>query len=639
MSFYSSASGSAFTTSGLPRSNNEATKEHPKWSSPGYPARSLEPAYKPTELHNQRTPPRLILDDDGSDLEDRRSIESGRIVNLGDDENLSDILNSDDERAFRPSSVSSHFSKGITNPGFIEEINMDETAGEPYKMRRKSQSPSLANGSEKLSVNMSDVPEERKASIISSDLSLGEGERTVFLPVKKEKKIKKQEKPKKSKTTLLSANTDKNLRRGSVTPVNEDNGTRVNSATQAKSPWKSPTLQVTEGEKRRKSITNTTDNDRKVITPRDTYAKGKKTTKVSTLENGPKSVVNEELDVGKTGVSGKVKNGRSITPASPHQRKNISIVASGGDDEVSEGKQKRITATSATPFNERRKSTVADVEQRESSRGNESRLKEMSTSPANKQKNSTVADDGKRKKKKQKNDKEKKKKKKTVDSEDSSEETTAHIIEDSTGLNVTPASPGTQRRPSAVLQEKETKVKKKKKRKDREEKKRKTEDSELSGEEEADEGKTKHLDVDGIAVPDVETKRRKSVVPDETQKKKKKQNEATTTRRKSEIPTAKHRDQDTNGFVHSAKSLRMDSLTVTPEEKRRKSIVIEDIESKSQTSDTSSRRKSVIPDIPTDWKRSGPDQNIARMQPNSISPIPTGNKSPRLIIKPSYHKY
>ena len=636
MSFYSSANGNAFTISGLPRSHDEAQKEHPNWSSPGYPARSLLPAYKPTELHNQRTPPRLILDDDGSDLEDRQSIDSGSIVNLGDDENLSDILNSDDEREFRPSSVSLHFSKGIKNPGFIEEINMDEMVGEPNKIRRKSQSPSLANGGAKLSVTRSDVPEERKPSIISSDLSLDAGEQTVFLPVKKaEKKNKKQEKPKKSKNTL-SANTEKNLRRGSVTPVNEDNGTRLNSATEAKIPRKSPTLQVTEGEKRRKSITNTADNDRKVITPRDTYAKGKKTTKASTLENGKKSVVNDEMEVGKTGDSGKGKNGRSIAPASPNLRKTIPIVASAGDDQVSDRKQKRIPETSATALNERKKSIVADVEQRESPSGNAIGLEEISTPPANGHKNSIVAVDGKRKKKKKKNDKEKRKKKKTVDSEDSSEEAMATPSDDITRLNVTADSPGIQRRPSAVLKEKETKVKKKTKRKDREGKKRKTEDSELSGEEAAAEDITKHLGVD-IAVADVDTKRRKSVVPEETQKKK--QNEATTARRKSEIPTAKRRDQDTNGFAHSAKSLRMDALTVAPDEKRRKSIVIEDIESKSQSSDTASRRKSVNPDIPTDWKTPGSDQNIARIQPNSISPSSTGYKSPRLIVKPSYHKY
>ena len=593
------------------------------------------PAYKPTELHNQRTPPRLILDDDGSDLEDRRSIDSGSIVNLGDDENLSDILNSDDEGEFRPSSVSLHFSKGIKNPGFIEEMNVDETACEPNKIRRKSQSPSLANGSAKLSVTRSDVPEDRKESIISSDLSLDAGEQTVFLPVKKaEKKNKKHEKPKKSKNTL-SANTEKNLRRGSVTPVNEDNGTRLNSATaEAKIPRKSPTLQVTDGEKRRKSITNTTDIDRKVITPRDTYAKGKKTTKASTSENEKKSVVNDELEVGKTGDSGKGKNGRLITPASPNLRKTISSVASAGDDQGSDRKQKRIPVTSPTAFNERKKSIVADVEQRESPRGNAIGLEEISTPPANGHKNSIVADDGKRKKKKRKNEKGKKKKM-TVDSDDSPEEAMEIPSDGITGLNVTD-SPGIQRRPSAVLQEKETKVKKKKKRKDREGKKRKTEDSELSGEEAAVEDKTKHLGVD-IAVTDVETKRRKSVVTEETQKKK--QNEATTARRKSEIPTAKRRDQDTNGFVHSAKSLRTDSLAVTPDEKRRKSIVIEDIESKSQSSDTTPRRKSVNPDIPIDWKTPGSDQNIARIQPNSVSPIHTGYKSPRLMVKPSYHKY
>lgn len=77
---------------------------------------------------------RFILDDDGFDFEDRWSIDSGSIVNLGDDENLSDILNSDDERVFWLFSVSLYFLKGIKNLGFIEEINVDEMVGEWNKI-------------------------------------------------------------------------------------------------------------------------------------------------------------------------------------------------------------------------------------------------------------------------------------------------------------------------------------------------------------------------------------------------------------------------------------------------------------------------------------------------------------------------
>lgn len=638
--FHSSANGSAFTTSSLPRSNDEATKQHHDWSSPGFPARSLVPAYKPTELHNQRTPPRLILDDDGSDIgDDRRSIDSASVVNLGDDENLSDILNSDDERALRTSSASSHFSKGIRNSGYIEEstsVYMEETNRAQNRMRRKSKSPSLANGSAKLSVNKSDVQEERKGSIISSDLSLDAGEQTVFLPVKKEKNTKKQEKQKKSKSFLSAANADKPIRRSSITPLNEDKGTRRNSATEVKASQKSLTVQAAGGEKRRKSITNATENDRKIATPKDTYTRGKKITKASPLENGTKSGENELLDVGESEGSGKNGNGRSITPIGTH-RKSISTGASGGDGEGSGRNQKKINATSATPLNERRKSAIADVEQRESSGDSKTKTNGTSIPLDNGHKNAIVADDSKRKKKKQKTKKETKRK--AVDSDDSLEEVMATLSTNVAGFNVTPATPEIQRRPSAVSQEKETKVaKKKKKRKVREGKKGKADDSEASGEDEMAEDRTKQLSVDIVAP---ETKRRKSVSPDEIQKKKK-QKEATTSRRKSEIPGPATTHQETNGsFVQSAKSLNMDSLTVTPEKKRRKSLVIEleDMETKSQTSEEGGRRKSLSPDIPADWRRPGADQNVTRVQPNSISPIPTGYKSPRLIIKPSYHQY
>ena len=637
--FHSSANcnGNALTTHSLPQNNAEATKQHHNWSSPGYPARSLVPAYKPTELHNQRTPPRLILDDDASDIgDDRRSIDSASVVNLGDDENLSDILNSDDERVLRPSSGSSHLSQGIRNPGFIEDsssLYMEETNLAASKMRGKSKSPSLANGSAKLSVNKSDVEEERKGSIISSDLSLDAGEQTVFLPVKKGKNTKKQEKQKKNKSFLSATNADKPIRRSSITPLNEDKGIRRNSATEVKAPQKSLTVHVADGEKRRKSITKATEDDRKIATPQDTYRRGSKITKASALESETKSADDEGLDVGESESVSKNRNGRS--PVGTH-RKSISIGARNGSEEGAGRNQKKLNVTSATHLNERRKSAVADGEQREGSADNRIKMNGGSIPLDNGHKNGVVTGDGKRKKKKQKAKKENKRK--AIDSDvSSSEEAMATLSTSIAGWNVTPATPEVQRRPSAVSQEKEKKAKKKKKRKDGEGKKRK--DSEASGaEDEIAEDKRKQLGADIAAS---ETKLRKSLSPDETQKKKK-QKEATTSRRKSEIPgpAATPMYQETNGgFVQSAKSLKIDSLAVTPEKKRRRSLLIEDMESKSQSSEDGSRRKSLSPDIPADWRRSGADQNVTRMQPNSISPLPTGYKSPRLIIKPSYHQY
>ena len=247
--------------------------------------------------------------------------------------------------------------------------------------------------------------------------------------------------------------------------------------------------------------------------------------------------------------------------------------------------------------------------------------------------NAIVAEDSKKKKKKQKTKKETMKK--TVDSDDSLKELAMATLAPSVGLNATPTTPEMQGRPSAEPQKKEKKAKKKKKRKHREGKNRKSEDSEASGEDEED--KTKQLNVDIVAP---ETKRRASVLPDETRRTKKQKE--TTSRRNSEIPgpAGLHRNQETNGgFVQSVKSLKMNSLTVAPEKKRRKSLVIEDMESKSETSEERRRRKSLSPEIHADLSRPGADQNVTGPQPKSISAIPTGYKSPRLIIKPSYHQY
>ena len=144
--FSPSEKGSAFviTTDTLPRVDNEGMMLRNNWSS----ARSLAPAYKPTELHNQRTPPKLVLDDEESDTE-RRSIDSA-MMKLADDDNLSDILNSDDEKGLRRSSGSSQHFQGIGNPAFIDEEGAKittEKENESYNsnVRKKTTSSRSAN--------------------------------------------------------------------------------------------------------------------------------------------------------------------------------------------------------------------------------------------------------------------------------------------------------------------------------------------------------------------------------------------------------------------------------------------------------------------------------------------------------------
>lgn len=177
----------------------------------------------------QRTPPKLILDDVDSDM-DRRSIDSASEMNMEDDDNLSDILNSDDERILRDSSGSSRLFNGIGNPGFIKDNatasargdNKNEATKYSDKNRNKSTSQRLANGYLHSELNIR-TSEERKGSVVSSDLSSNADENTAFLPLKYDKTTKQQpsEKPKKSGNLLSSSNTERKVRRSSISPSDE----------------------------------------------------------------------------------------------------------------------------------------------------------------------------------------------------------------------------------------------------------------------------------------------------------------------------------------------------------------------------------------------------------------------------------
>lgn len=228
---------------------------------------------------------------------------------------------------------------------------------------------------------------------------------------------------------------------------------------------------------------------------------------------------------------------------------------------------------------------------------------------------------------------------KVADSDDSSEEKTAKFIPD-TEAGLTVISLSEEHKSKFVAsQESETKAKKKKKRKEKEEKKRKIENPEPSSDEEA-QGNTQDSSSDIIAV---KAKTQKTpAVQDGTQDKKKKKKEVATGRKNPETAEERPATVRRNGsFVRSTNNFKGNSPnTATPERRPMKSICIEDMESRSPPIGVGgSRRKTDIPDIPEDWEQTSSSQINTRSRPNSISPIPTGYKSPRLVIKPSYHKY
>lgn len=622
--FLSSANGNALITTSGSRlaSNSEAMTQQYNWSSP----RSLAPAYKPTELHNQRTRPKLILDEE-SDIE-RRSIDSASVVNLDDDENLSDILNSDDEAVLRPSTGNSHITQGIGNPGYIDEgATVEPTVKENKtyngKMQKNSTSPRLANGSarSKLTVHNSVNQEERRESLASSDLRLDAEEKTVFLPVKNDKKNRQRDsaKQKQGKMLLSPSRPERKVRRGSVTPFNEDGMKRKQSATETKKNKNSLTIQTTQDGGRRKSI-STTDNEVLLGTLKEKYTKGKKNTEEFTFENvtktdnedaeNPKkkkatnkglatsdnglrkSMINDAEDVQNSGKNGTKANDSLTVSAAKVSGRRKSLIANREGIKNSENDVK-MNERLTTPVSEHRKSLTAD-EKAKPLEGNGTKENERSVTVGNRK--SAVAMDAeelaegsgrnppkinvesttsvestwtgentKRKKEKLKRDK----KKKADDPVDLSdlEEAILASPKDDTRLNAIPATPEMQRRNSVRAGDKETK-KKKKKRKEKETAIRKSrEDSEQS-----DEDVEEHIKQINA----------NSLDPEKTQRKKKKQKSATTTRRRAISPGAMEADEEMNEINgdfsrQDAINLKADSLPVRSEKKRKKSLILEDM--------------------------------------------------------------
>ena len=621
--------------------------------------RSLAPAYTPTELHMQRTPPKLILDDVDSDM-DRQSIDSASEMNMEDDDNLSDILNSDDERILRDSSGGSRLFNGIGNPGFINDNatasargdNKNEGTKNSDKNRRKSTSQGLANGYLHSELNVR-TSEERKGSVVSSDLSSNADENTAFLPLKYDKTTKQQpsEKPKKSGNLLSSLNTERKARRSSISPSDEKANSPRLSETEVK---KCSTLQDVRDPDKRKS-SSAADYEIRIATPKDKYKKREKNTKAINQENKIKADDRTTVRQGEISTS-RIKEKLS-TSVSARRKSKISADEEVKVSENTEEKNDRLTVLASSG---RRKSLNVDRNNIKSS-GKDNRLvtqdggRRGSTltdegevvSSATKIASSLVIDEGKakgseknkttkpeskdgettkRKKKKIKRQKDNKKSVEDLDDISDLEEE----LKGFTSFNVIPASPEMWRSTSVTTATGDVENKKKKKnRKKKVATKGKNEDSENSDEDVED--MIKQLNENFVAP---ETTRRKSVAPEETERKKKKPKKSKSTRNRPEN-AATQSDEETNGdFTRRARNVQAESLSVKPEKKRKKSIVLEDMEEKLETNEET------FPNLEhsrsmEDGNRSETPQNCSHLQTQRISPIPTGHKSPLLVIKPT----
>ena len=575
--------------------------------------RSLAPAYTPTELHMQRTPPKLILDDVDSDM-DRQSNDSASEMNMEDDDNLSDILNSDDEHILRDSSGSSRLFNGIGNPGFINDNatasarggNKNEATKYSDNNRSKPTSPRPANGYPHSELNVR-ISEERKGSVVSSDLSSNADENTAFLPLKYDKTTKQQpaEKSKKSGNLLLSSNTERKVRRSSISPLDEKANSPRLSETEVKTKKKSSTLQEVQDPEKRKSG-SATDYEIRIATPKDKYKKREKNTKAIKQENEIKADDRTAASNGEISTS-RIKE-KLATSVSARRKSMISADEEVNASEKTEKKNDRLSVLASSG---RRKSVNVDGNNIKSS-GKDNRLQTQDggrrrssltdegevMSSAAKIASSLVKDEGdakgsdknkttklesrdrettKRKKKKLKRQKENKKSVEDLDDISDLEEE----LKGFTSFNVIPASPEMWRSTSVTTATVDAENKKKKKKKKKKEAtKRKNEDSENSDEDVED--MIKQLN-ENFVPP--ETTRRKSVVPGETERKKKKPQKSKSTKNRPEN-SATQADEETNGdFTRRARYVKTESLSVKPEKKRKKSIVLEDMEEKLETSE------------------------------------------------------
>ena len=276
------------------------------------------------------------------------------MTNSADDENIGDILNSDEEQVPRRTSESLSL-LALGNPGYEDD---DDTVSveEVHKSgRSKMAGPTVANGDDHAQLNLSILSSvsQRKTPIASSNLSLNSaGEETDFPSTNSNKKPSKQQDSdlqNKGKTLLSPKLKAKNFRKASVTPLDDDNTKLKEVASRTRKNSSLNTQDAANGE-RRKSSTSTGDNDVLVITPKDRYTKREKDNKVFTFEYD-KTSSNHEAEENSLTIN---KRRKSKVTEWEHTQTSFAK-----DEEQA---RKRLTAP-VTRGNGRRKSLLAEREE------------------------------------------------------------------------------------------------------------------------------------------------------------------------------------------------------------------------------------------------------------------------------------
>lgn len=271
------------------------------------------------------------------------------MTNSADDENIGDILNTDEEQVLRRTSGSLSL-LALGNPGYEDEDDTVSVKEVNKSGRSKMAGPKVANGDDHAQLNLSALNSvsQRKAPIASSNLSLNApGEKTDFPPTKSNKKPSKQQDSdlqNKGKTLLSPKLKARNFRKASVTPLDDDNTKLKEVASKTRKNSALNSQDATNGE-RRKSSMSASDNDVLVITSKDKDTKREKD-KVFTFEY--KTSSNHEAGENSLGI-----NERRKSKANEWDHTQTSFAK---DEEQA---RKRLTAPVAQG-NGRRKSLFAE---------------------------------------------------------------------------------------------------------------------------------------------------------------------------------------------------------------------------------------------------------------------------------------
>lgn len=125
----------------LQKVDNEALRQGYDWTAPAYFPNMLTPAYRPTQLYGQHSPPRLMLDDsDGEGNSPSGTVGRASVINLdAEDEIFDDILDSDSEDSYKQKGKTSRARS--TASGKSSGSGKSDTSGEN---NRKSSAHSIS---------------------------------------------------------------------------------------------------------------------------------------------------------------------------------------------------------------------------------------------------------------------------------------------------------------------------------------------------------------------------------------------------------------------------------------------------------------------------------------------------------------